>query len=107
MNKSETSISDKVIPGYHDESDLGYLQVEKCDACRKYRFSKNALSKRYLAYLSPDWSEWTSCSVTCDGGYSSRYRECIDGIIDLSEGCSSDDAIETKICSTQSCGKIR
>lgn len=39
MNKSETNISDIFIPGYHDESDLGYLQVEKCDACRKYRFS--------------------------------------------------------------------
>ena len=40
MNKSETNISDIFIPGYHDESDLGYLQVEKCDACRKYRVFK-------------------------------------------------------------------
>ena len=36
MNESETDILDLNIPGYHDESDLGYFQVEKCDACRKY-----------------------------------------------------------------------
>lgn len=36
MNESETDILDLIIPGYHDESNLGYLQVEKCDACRKY-----------------------------------------------------------------------
>ena len=36
MRESETDILDPIIPGYHDESDLGYLQVEKCDACRKY-----------------------------------------------------------------------
>ena len=34
-NQSEASISEPVINGYHDETNLGYVQVEKCDSCRK------------------------------------------------------------------------
>ena len=40
INETETDILDPIISGYHDESDLGYLQVEKCDACRKYNSLK-------------------------------------------------------------------
>lgn len=36
VNQSETSISEPFIIGYHDETNLGFVQVEKCDSCRKF-----------------------------------------------------------------------
>ena len=53
------------------------------------------------------WTQWSACTASCGGGYSLRSKKCINGIIDQSESCPSSDAIETRICSMNSCGKCK
>ena len=46
------------------------------------------------------WSEYSSCSKTCDGGEQSRTRECVGGTCSLA---TSDDLIETQSCNELAC----
>ena len=86
---------------------LWRFQSEDYESCLTTNESEESVYKFYSARLSSDWSEWSACTKTCDGGISIRFKECIDGIIDQSEACSSDDAIEKKFCSMQSCGEAQ
>ncbi|GAB6031210.1 hypothetical protein CHUAL_009029 [Chamberlinius hualienensis] len=47
------------------------------------------------------WTEWSSCSRTCDGGISQRTRRC-----DSSQGCRGDNNIMYQICNMQPCPEI-
>ncbi|XP_076825735.1 apolipoprotein(a)-like isoform X2 [Clavelina lepadiformis] len=53
------------------------------------------------AYWS-DYSDWSACTVTCDGGFKYRTRTCIRGAI--SEGSCIGDVVQSKECNTNECG---
>ncbi|KAL7066562.1 thrombospondin type 1 domain-containing protein [Cryptosporidium serpentis] len=47
------------------------------------------------------WSEWSSCSATCSGGYQSRTRKLI-WQSDITAPCDSSSS-ETQVCNNQDC----
>nr|XP_054768568.1 coadhesin-like [Lytechinus pictus] len=49
------------------------------------------------------WSEWESCSKSCGTGQATRWRECLDGNDQLTQGCGGGDYSESQNCNTQSC----
>ena len=52
------------------------------------------------------WDQWSTCTVTCDGGYQSRHREC-DNPEPINGGshCSVDGSIgsHSKPCNEEPC----
>ena len=46
-----------------------------------------------------DWLEWSPCTATCNGGFRSRRRTCINGVAGV-DGCFGDTR-ETESCETQ------
>ena len=50
--------------------------------------------------LFSDWSAFSSCSKSCDGGEQSRTRVCEGGICSLA---NPEDLIETQSCNIQEC----
>ncbi|XP_041480125.1 SCO-spondin-like isoform X2 [Lytechinus variegatus] len=52
------------------------------------------------------WGEWESCSKSCGTGQATRWRECLDGNHQLTQGCGGGDYTESHNCNTQSCPVI-
>ncbi|KAG8227581.1 hypothetical protein J437_LFUL000681 [Ladona fulva] len=48
------------------------------------------------------WSEWSTCSRSCDGGASFQLRRC-----NAPTGCRGGDAVRYKICNMQPCPESR
>ena len=72
-------------------------------ACGKY--SMRLVTRNCLILGSWDeWSVWTSCTVTCDGGSQNRIRECLGGTVGdgISNGCIGE-AEEEMICAADAC----
>ena len=49
-----------------------------------------------------EWGEWTSCSLTCGGGQSRRFRQCVDSNTGEEAFCEGNDS-EEKECNTDEC----
>ena len=47
-----------------------------------------------------EWSTWSDCSATCDGGYQERTRDC------SIEGLCSEELIENRECNQNDCRKF-
>ena len=49
-----------------------------------------------------EWGEWTDCSLTCGGGQSRRFRQCVDSATGEESFCEGNDT-EERICNTDEC----
>ena len=47
------------------------------------------------------WSQWSECSASCDGGSKTRFRQCRNG--PAGEGNCDGSDVETVACNTQDC----
>ncbi|XP_066283021.1 SCO-spondin-like [Branchiostoma lanceolatum] len=73
--------------------------------------NENALTDSETCYVQPcpldggwaDWSSWTECDVSCDGGIQTRWRTCTNPTPkDGGQGCHGD-WMETNSCNTVPC----
>ena len=69
-----------------------------------FNFSFLAIDGNYT-----EWSEWSECSVTCDGGFQTRTRQCSSPPPQYGgKGCEElGPTNETQECNTNSCRKFQ
>ncbi len=94
-----------MLSGSESESEIQLLklsneyhtQSENCDISLSQKCDKNNHNNQNIECENvffvavdgqwADWSEWTTCSLTCGGGYKTRFRYCDDP---LPEGTGKD-----------------
>ena len=62
-------------------------------------------SKTYLVPEFTEWSDWSACSVTCDGGERTRSRTCTAGCSNIDENDSDHSLLQSEVCNQTACGK--
>ena len=52
-----------------------------------------------------EWSDWSACSASCDGGERTRSRTCSDACHNIDSNDSNHSTSQTEVCNEVSCGK--
>uniref|UniRef100_H2Y3E3 Hemicentin-1 n=1 Tax=Ciona intestinalis TaxID=7719 RepID=H2Y3E3_CIOIN len=76
------------------------LDNEPSDECRGHTREEQSCYGSVCAYWS-QWTQWSGCSASCDGGQHSRYRTCVNGV-DGGAGCTGYNN-ETQSCNNLPC----
>ncbi|XP_078487952.1 uncharacterized protein LOC100179634 isoform X3 [Ciona intestinalis] len=76
------------------------LNNEPSDVCRGHTREEQSCYGSVCAYWS-QWTQWSGCSASCDGGQHSRYRTCVNGV-DGGAGCIGFNN-ETQSCNNLPC----
>ena len=70
----------------------GLAELEPCGGDDGFQNTKCE-----VAPVWNDWSEWTPCSATCDGGMRKRTRKCMEG------SCAGSTEAQSEVCGQQVC----
>ncbi|CAK8679229.1 unnamed protein product [Clavelina lepadiformis] len=74
-----------------------FVKKRKTKACAPVKCQNSG------AYWS-DYSGWSACSASCDGGFKYRTRNCIQGAV--GEGSCIGDVVQAERCNIEECSKI-